>query len=62
MRRAVGAMTLWDRGQTIKCTVSLEYSSLPETPAEDEKALIRLADGALYRAKNYGRNRTVQAA
>ena len=60
--------TLWaytparDRGQTISCTVSLGFGSFPATPAEDETALIRVADEALYRAKNDGRNRTVEAA
>ena len=62
IRNAIEAMVVHDRGQTINCTVSLGFGSFPETPAEDETALIRVADEALYRAKNEGRNRTVEAA
>lgn len=62
IRRAVEAMTVQDRGQTISCTISLGYISFPETPAEDETGLIQMADEALYRAKDYGRNRSVKAA
>ena len=62
IRTAIEAMVVRDRGQTINCTVSLGFGSFPETPAEDETALIRVADEALYRAKNEGRNRTIEAA
>ena len=62
MRGAIEAMTVQDRSQTIRCTVSLGFGSFPATPAEDEVALIGVVDEALYRAKNDGRNRTVEAA
>ena len=62
IRNAIEAMAVQDRGQMISCTVSLGFGSFPTTPAEDETALIRVADEALYRAKSDGRNRTVEAA
>ena len=62
IRHAIEAMAVHDRGQAISCTVSLGFGSFPATPAEDETALIRVADEALYRAKNDGRNCTVEAA
>ncbi len=62
IRHAVEKMTVTDRGQTIRCTVSLGFGSFPGIPAEDETALIRVADEALYRAKNDGRNCIVEAA
>ncbi len=62
IRRAIEATTVQDRGNTIRCTVSLGFGSYPATPAEDETALIQSADEALYQAKNDGRNRVVEAA
>ena len=62
IRNAIEAMAVQDRGQMINCTVSLGFGSFPATAAEDETALIRVADEALYRAKSDGRNRTVEAA
>ncbi|MBT8106978.1 MAG: GGDEF domain-containing protein [Gammaproteobacteria bacterium] len=62
IRHAIEGMTVRDRGQTINCTVSLGFASTEGCPAEDETALIQVTDEALYRAKNDGRNRTVEAA
>ncbi|MBT8093167.1 MAG: GGDEF domain-containing protein, partial [Gammaproteobacteria bacterium] len=62
IRHTIEEMTVRDRGQTIRCTVSLGFASIPATSAEDETALIQVTDEALYRAKNDGRNRTVEAA
>ncbi|MBU2675741.1 MAG: GGDEF domain-containing protein [Gammaproteobacteria bacterium] len=62
IRQSIEAMAVRDRGQTIGCTVSLGFASIPATTAEDETALIQVTDEALYRAKNDGRNRTVEAA
>ena len=62
IRQAVESMVVQDRDQAIKCTVSLGFGSFPATPADDETALIKAADEALYRAKDEGRNRTVKAS
>jgi len=62
IRNTVERMAVQDRGETIHCTVSLGFGSFPDTPADDETDLIRVADEALYRAKDEGRNRTVEAA
>ena len=61
IRHAIEAMSVRDRDKAISCTVSLGFGSFPATPADDETALIRAADEALYRAKNDGRNRTAEA-
>ncbi|NOW46497.1 diguanylate cyclase (GGDEF)-like protein [Novosphingobium sp. SG751A] len=46
-------------GDTVTCTVSVGYSTAV-TGKTDWKALVALADSALYAAKNGGRNRVVQ--
>ena len=60
IRSAVEALVVRDRDKEISCTVSLGYGSFPEMHADDETALIGLADEALYRAKSDGRNRSVR--
>jgi diguanylate cyclase (GGDEF)-like protein len=42
-------------GETLNITVSLGLGALP--PAEDAEAIVKIADEALYRAKESGRNR-----
>ena len=62
IREAVAAIVVRDRDQAISCTVSLGFASFPGLAAEDDTALIRMADEALYQAKDSGRNRSVSAA
>ena len=51
------AFSLQSKLPTGKITISLGVATAPKD-AHEEKALIRLADRALYQAKNNGRNRT----
>ena len=61
IRRGVeAARTVLPGGAEVQVTVSLGVASHPEH-GDDPEALIRAADGALYRAKAEGRNRVVQA-
>lgn len=46
-----------DDGQVLKTTASFGIASYPESKAESAEHLVRLADKALYRAKNAGKNR-----
>lgn len=48
--------------QQIQLSVSIGIAAYPEQAAEDEVSLIHLADQALYKAKETGRNRVVLAA
>ncbi len=53
-------------GTPLKVSTSVGISYLPDKPDDDSNAglltLLRLADGALYRAKQAGRNRVVASA
>ncbi len=61
LRRAVEDTTVADGAQTISVTISLGTASYPNPAVEREDQLVQLADAALYRAKESGRNRLVRA-
>ncbi|MBK9304087.1 MAG: diguanylate cyclase [bacterium] len=57
LRRAVADLVFVVDGRRVPVTVSVGGGTLLPGPADTPEDLIRLADGALYRAKNSGRNR-----
>jgi diguanylate cyclase (GGDEF)-like protein len=57
LRRAIEDSSITDGSQTIRATISLGGAAYPNQSVEREDQLIQLADGALYRAKESGRNR-----
>jgi diguanylate cyclase len=57
VRQAVAEMEFLVEGRRVPVTVSVGGGALTPTPADAQEELIRLADGALYRAKHAGRNR-----
>ena len=57
VRRAVADMEFLVEGRHVPVTVSVGGGALTPAPADAPEELIRLADGALYRAKHAGRNR-----
>lgn len=59
VRRAVADTVIVDGEQRIKVTLSAGVTSSPEQSADDEIALIRRADEALYKAKVGGRNQVL---
>jgi len=59
LRRAIEDMSIADGSQTIRATISLGGASYPSQSVEREDDLVRLADDALYRAKETGRNRLI---
>lgn len=61
IRRAVEEHVVHDGEQAIRFTVSLGYASTGSVQVEDETALLDLADQALYRAKQSGRNKALPA-
>jgi two-component system, cell cycle response regulator len=57
LRRAVEDSALSDGAKTVRVTLSVGGAAYPNQNVESEEVLIRLADEALYRAKESGRNR-----
>jgi diguanylate cyclase (GGDEF)-like protein len=57
VRRDVEVMSYTSPMEKLSVTVSLGISTFPSEGIEDEDALVRRADEALYRAKQNGRNR-----
>ena len=61
LRRIIEDASIADGEQIIRMTVSIGGTAYPEVDVEDETALIKLADTALYAAKASGRNRVIMA-
>jgi diguanylate cyclase (GGDEF)-like protein len=61
LRRMIEDATIADGEQTIRITASIGGAAYPEVDVEDESALVKLADRALYAAKATGRNRVSMA-
>lgn len=59
LRRLVAEVSIKDGDQSIAITISVGGTSYPETDVEGELDLVKLADKALYSAKDSGRNRVV---
>ncbi len=59
LRRMIGEASVADGEQTVRVTVSVGGVSYPEVDVEDENALVRQADLALYSAKESGRNQVM---
>ena len=57
LRRAVEGSFLRDGEKSIKVTISIGGAAFPDANVQSEQDLIALADEALYRAKEGGRNR-----
>lgn len=62
MRRAVEESMTADGERQVRVTISLGVAARPECNVESETDLLGLADSALYRAKQGGRNRVVVPA
>lgn len=61
LRNLVENNILPHNGQSIKVTLSIGGAAYPGNNAESEETLIQLADEALYKAKDGGRNKVVIA-
>ena len=57
LRRAVEDSSVSDGEKTVRVTLSAGGAAYPRHSVEREDGLIQLADEALYRAKESGRNR-----
>ncbi len=60
IRRIIQESVTQHGKQVIKFTVSIGCTSYPQYDAKDENELIKIADEALYEAKESGRNKVVQ--
>ena len=60
IRHKVAEEKFGAKGESIKVTISVGVAFYPEN-GEDGESVIREADAALYKAKELGRNRVVQA-
>ena len=58
LRQHVGTKAIFAEGEEIRTTISLGAAVGFETANIAPGALVRVADQALYRAKNNGRNRS----
>lgn len=59
MRRAIEDSAILDGDKTVRVTISIGGAAYPNQNVENEDALVSLADQALYRAKETGRNRVI---
>jgi diguanylate cyclase (GGDEF)-like protein len=57
MRQDIAAARVAVGGVTLGVTASIGVASFPDSGAEDTEHIVRLADEALYRAKQSGKNR-----
>jgi PleD family two-component response regulator len=59
LRRAVERMPFEEAGRRIPLTLSAGVAAFPSLHVKTASELLLLADGALYEAKNRGRNRVL---
>ena len=59
LRRLVAEASIKDGDQSISVTISIGGTSYPEIDVQGDQDLVKLADEALYAAKESGRNRLV---